>query len=258
MELNLGNARGVPGLTCACKTRVKSKTETTMRMKWMLTTFILMGMAALAGTAAKGQGGASEVGQPDKAAPGRSATKSEKQTDVGVSGYFAMTKATSGNGTQQTPTNAPGGMLELRHIQSTFIGYEMTFSYNPADQSYTPKSGACGFACANPPTKISGSAAEVALAYVVSKQMGNLRPFAVGGMGFYIATPGATPYGNNTSVRPAYVFGGGVDYSFGTHLGVRVQVRDNMYKAPNTSSIYPATGVFTYSLEPMGGVYYRF
>ena len=49
-----------------------------------------------------------------------------------------------------------------------------------------------------------------------------------------------------------------MDYSFGSRLGLRVQVRDNYYKAPNTSSIYPATGVFTYSLEPMGGVYYRF
>jgi len=267
-ELNLGNARGVPNLTCACKTRVKSKTETTMRMKWMLTTFILMGMAALTGTAAKGQGGAPEGGQPDKAGPARAEARSDKQTDVGLSGYFAMTKATAGNGTKQTPTNAPGGLVELRHIQSTFVGYELAFSFNPADQAFEPNGSACGLVCQNPvaptptnpnaQTRISGNAAEVSIDYVVSKKIGNLRPFAVGGMGFFIATPGATPYGNNTSVRPTYVFGGGVDYSFGTHLGVRVQVRDNMYKAPNTSSIYPATGVFTYSLEPMGGVYYRF
>jgi hypothetical protein len=227
-------------------------------MKWMLTTFILMGIAALTGSAAYGQGGAPEGGQSDKAAPGQAAARSVAQTDVGLSGLFAMTKATAGNGTQQTPTNAPGGMIELRHIQSTFVGYEMAVSYNPADQAYAPNPGACKLACANPPTKITGSAAEVSINYVVSKQMGSLRPFALGGMGFYIATPGPTPYGNNTAVRPTYVFGGGVDYSFGSHLGVRVQVRDNYYKAPNTSSIYPATGVFTYSLEPMGGVYYRF
>ena len=139
MEQNLGNARGTSCLICACKTRVKVKTETKMRMKWMLTTFILMGMAALTGTAAYGQAGAPEGGQPGKAAPARAAERSSAQTDVGVSGYFAMTKATSGNGTQQTPTNAPGGMLELRHIHSTLIGYEMAFSYNPADQAYVPK-----------------------------------------------------------------------------------------------------------------------
>ena len=57
MEQNLGNARGAFCLAYACKTRVDLKTETMMRMKWMLTTFILMGMAALTGTAAYGQAG---------------------------------------------------------------------------------------------------------------------------------------------------------------------------------------------------------
>jgi hypothetical protein len=153
-----------------------------------------------------------------------------------------MTNATGGNGTKQTPTNAPGGLVELRHIQNSFVGYEMAFSFNPADQSYAPNGLSCGLVCGNPnpPTKITGNAAEISLDYVVSKRIGNLRPFAVGGLGFYIAIPGAT------------------DYNFGSHLGVRVQVRENMYKAPNTSSIYPATGVFTYSLEPMGGVFCRF
>jgi hypothetical protein len=171
-----------------------------------------------------------------------------------------MTNATGGNGTKQTPTNAPGGLVELRHIQNSFVGYEMAFSFNPADQSYAPNGLSCGLVCGNPnpPTKITGNAAEISLDYVVSKRIGNLRPFAVGGLGFYIAIPGATPYGNNTAIRPVYVFGGGTDYNFGSHLGVRVQVRENMYKAPNTSSIYPATGVFTYSLEPMGGVFCRF
>jgi hypothetical protein len=250
------------GLSCrtyACKTRVKSKTEKKMRMKLMLNTFILMGIGALTGAAAYGQADAPDSGQAGKAAPAR-ASRSDRQTDIGASGYFAMTNATAGNGTKQTPTNAPGGLVELRHIQNSFVGYEMAFSFNPADQAYAPNGTACGLTCnnPNPPTKITGNAAEISIDYVVSKKMGNLRPFAVGGLGFFIAIPGPTPYGNNTAIRPTYVFGGGTDYNFGSHLGVRVQVRENMYKAPNTSAIYPATGVFTYSLEPMGGVFYRF
>ncbi len=229
-----------------------------MHKKWMLTTFILIGIAALSGAAAYGQGDASTSGQTGAKAKARSARGSESQWDIGGSVYEALTSGTSGNGTQQTPANGIGGMGELRHIVNSFVGYEMTVSYNPADQAYVPKAGACGFACQNPPTTINGNAAEVALDYVVSHKYGNLRPFAVGGLGVYIAVPGATPLGNNTSIRGAYVFGGGVDFDFSAHLGVRAQVRDNMYKAPNTSSIYPATGVFTQSLEPMGGVYYRF
>jgi hypothetical protein len=73
-----------------------------------------------------------------------------------------------------------------------------------------------------------------------------------------ITLPGATPLGNNTSIRGAYVFGGGAEYDFGNHFGVRGQYRGTFYKAPNISSIYPANGQFTLTSMPMGGVYYRF
>jgi hypothetical protein len=138
------------------------------------------------------------------------------------------------------------------------VGYEIAFSFNPADQTYGPKTGACAYACQNPVTKVDGNAAEFTADYVISHKVGNLRPFLVGGLGVFVAIPGATPLGNNTSMRGVYVYGGGVDYNIGSHLGVRGQFRANLYKAPNTSAIYPATGQFTQSLEPMGGVYYRF
>jgi len=241
-----------------CKTRVKSKTETMMRMKWMLTTFILIGMAALSGAAAYGQDNAPASGRSAAADKARSARESSSQWDIGGSFYEALTSSTGGNGTQQTPTNGMGGMAELRHIVKPLLGYEVSFGFNTADQAYAPRAGACGYACQNPPTKITGNAAQVSLDYVVSQKFGNLRPFAVAGVGVYIAVPGNTPLGNNTSIRGAYIFGGGVDYDVSRHLGIRAQFRDTMYKAPNTSSIYPATGVFTQSLEPMGGVYFRF
>ena len=239
------------------RTRVKSKTETMMRMKWMLTTFILIGMGALSGAAAYGQDNAPENGK-NTAAKARTAKESDSQWDIGGSFYEALTSGTSGNGTQQTPSNGMGGLAELRHIVKPLLGYELSFGFNTANQAYVPKAGACGFACQNPATAISGNAAQVSLDYLVSHKFGNLRPFAVAGVGVYIAVPGATPLGNNTSIRGAYIFGGGVDYEVSRHLGIRAQVRDTMYKAPNTSSIYPATGVFTQSLEPMGGVYFRF
>jgi opacity protein-like surface antigen len=240
---------------------VKSKTEKKMRMKWMLTTFILIGTAALTGAQANGQAGGQAStpagGQSGAAAPERHAA-SRIQTDVGLNGYEALTSATSGNGTQQTPSNGPGGMLELRQIVNPLVGYEMTFSINPSQQVYAPKAGACALACNNPPTTISAETMVVGFDYVISKPMGNLRPFLLGGLGAFIAIPGATPFGNNTAIRPAYIYGGGLDYSFSTHLGVRLQYRGNYYNAPNISSIYPATGKLTQSAEPMGGIFYRF
>ncbi len=224
------------------------KTEMKMRMKWMLTTLMVIAMAALTGAAANGQ---------DSAAKAKPAGP-RVDTDAGLSGYATFNSGTTGGGTKQTPTNSYGGMIELRQIRSNWVGYEMAVNFNPAAQKYAPAPGACLLACSNPVTSISGNAVEFTIDYIVSHQMGRVRPFAVGGTGFFITIPGATPYGNNTSIRGAYVGGGGLDYSIGDHLGIRLQYRETFYKAPNVSSIYPATGKLTQTGEPMGGVYYRF
>lgn len=63
------------------------------------------------------------------------------QTDVGISFYQAFNNSTSGNGVQQTVSNASGRMVELRHIQAPWIGYEVTFSLNPEDQTIAPVKG---------------------------------------------------------------------------------------------------------------------
>ncbi len=256
-ERGLGIFRDLVPMPRACNTRMKRKTETIMRTKRMLTTFIFFGMAALTAAAAYGQADAPASGQTGNNAKARAAASSS-QMDIGGSFYEALTSGTSGAGIHQTPSNSPGGMVELRYISSPLVGFELAVSVNPADQAYAPIAGACGLACNNPPTKITAIAVGTAVDYVVSKKVGNLRPFLAAGVGFFITVPGATPLGNNTSIRGAYIYGGGVDYNFSSHLGIRAQFRGNLYKAPNISAIYPATGVFTQSLEPMGGVYYRF
>ena len=69
------------------------------------------------------------------------------QTDVALSGYATFTSSTSGFGTEQTPHNSAGGMIELRHIVSPLVGFEGTLAFNPANQTYAPKAGACGYVC---------------------------------------------------------------------------------------------------------------
>lgn len=228
-----------------------------MRMKWMLTTLIFVGIAALTGAAAQDQAGAPASGQTPTAASQR-ASSGSRQTDFGLSGLYALTSGTSGLGTKQTPSNGAGGLVELRQIIKPLMGYDFAVTYNQAPQAYAPNPGACGLACNNPAVSLGGRAVGVTLAYVASRQFGSVRPFALAGVGFFIAIPDSTPLGNNTSIRGAYVYGGGVDWSTKGHLGVRLQCRANLYKAPNTSLIYPATGMFTQSIEPMGGVFWRF
>lgn len=219
-----------------------------MRKKWMQAVAAVIGMAALSSATAHAQGAAAQ----------QKAVASEAQTDVAASFYQAMTSSTSGNGTVQTPKNAMGGMLEVRHIHSSMIGYEFTYSFNPADQAFKPQVGNCGYRCNNQPLTITAGSNIIGLDWVFSKQYGNLRPFAVGGLGFTATVPSNSAYAANNTVRPTYIFGGGLDFALGGHFGVRAQVRDNIAKAPALSIYYSPTGAYTGIIQPMGGVYYRF
>lgn len=228
--------------------------------------FISIAILALGGAAAHSQGSSAQAAN-NRAQVSKS---SDSQTDIGVSGYEAMNSSTTANGVVQTPTNSPGGMLEIRHIQSSLIGYELTYGYHKADETIGPAPApSCGLSCANPTQKLTASASLVGLDWIFSKKIGNLRPFFAGGVGFFIDEPTAPRiqqsstvtvpgYGINDTTRIAWLYGGGVDYAFSEHLGIRAQYRGVMYKAPNLSMLFPAQGVYTTTSEPMGGIFYRF
>ncbi len=182
----------------------------------------------------------------------------QAQTDVALSGYRTITSSSSGFGTQQTPTDSEGGLFELRRIKNPLVGYEFEVSFNPANQAYAPKTGACGLVCAEPALSVSGKATQFGVNWVVSMKAGKLRPFALGGIGMMITVPGSSPYSVVTVVRPDFIYGGGVDWNFEKHFGLRLQVRGNMTKAPNLSALYTSTTAYTQIYEPMAGVFYRF
>jgi len=180
------------------------------------------------------------------------------QFDISLSGYEAFTSASSGHGTKQTPADSAGGMLEARYLVSSLVGFGMSFSFNPANQTFAPNGTSCEYQCANPATNLSAKASELALEWVPSLKIGRIRPFAIGGLGFFITVPSSSVIGTNSRVRPTYVFGGGLDFSLTSRFGIRLQYRDNVYKAPDLYTLYPATGAYTSSSEPMGGFFYRF
>ncbi len=219
-----------------------------MGKKWMQAVAALIAIAVWSSAAALAQG---------TAAPKKPAAV-QSQTDVAASFYQAMDTSTTGKGTVQKPKNAMGGMFELRHIHSNFIGYEFTYSFNPYDQYYTPDPGSCGYRCNNAPLTMTAGLNLFGFDWVFSKQYGAVRPFAVAGLGFAATVPNSTAYASNNSVRPAYIAGGGVDFAISDHFGVRAQVRDNLFKAPALSLYYSPTGAYTQVVQPMGGVFYRF
>ena len=213
---------------------------------------VMCGATASARTAARQT--ASSQGSASKEPAARSGVA---ETDLGVSVYRTFTASTMGNTTQQTPSNGNGAMVEFRHIESPLVGYEVSYGFNQADQTYAPNPGACGFDCNNPKVTRPADASQVGLDWIASMNRGHVSPFAVGGLGFFIVAPTQNLPPLNTVVRIMYTFGGGVDVGLLPHAGLRLQYRDNLYKAPDVDIDYGATDKFTQTGDAEVGVYFR-
>ncbi len=226
-----------------------------MQMKWMKIALFCLGTAAVSAVAAQAQN-AQPSSRP--AQPAARASQVQPETDVAFTGFYAINKSSTGRGTTQTVDNSAGGMVNFRHISSPFIGFEGYYGYSSIHETFAPTPGACGFTCNNAPEKAPTKLSQAGIAWVITHQMGKMEPFAEGGITFMIFEPNNDVFNNNSVVRLGYTIGGGTDMAVSPRFGVRLQVRDIIYKQPNLVFGYAATGNFTNSVQPMGGVYFRF
>ena len=217
-----------------------------MRKRQFCTVFLLAALAAL--------GVAVAAAQPDIPHP-------VSRTDVAVSLYGAFNEKTTGNEIAQSPSNAAGGMIELRHIANPIFGFEATYSFNRANQVYNSLAGntSCPSSpCASVPATVSANAHEVTGDWVPSIRIANLRPFAVLGVGLLLNVPSSGQTNTSTSTKPVYVYGAGLDWGLLPHIGLRFQYRGNLYQAPDVTRLYTSSGAFTHTAGPMIGAYFRF
>jgi opacity protein-like surface antigen len=182
------------------------------------------------------------------------------QTDLALSLYGAFHGTTNGNGTVQSPANSAGGIVELRHISNPLGGYELTYSYNRANQTYSlePGVGTCVAGVPCTATTVKANAHEVTADYLVSVHVANLRPFVLGGVGLIFNQPVSGQSSTNSSTKPVFVYGAGLDWGLFPHIGLRFQYRGNLYQAPDLTQLYTSTDKFTHTAEPMIGAYIRF
>jgi len=195
------------------------------------------------------------------------AASAQAQTDVALSIYGAFNGSTSGNNVRQSPSNQAGGMLELRHISNPLMGFDVTYSFNRANQAYAytgaiPAGLSCPITggCPSPPVPVavSANAHELTGDYIVSVHLANLRPFVLGGAGLLFNQPTSGQSNTQSATKPVFVYGAGLDWGLLPHIGLRLQYRGNLYKAPDLTTAFSSTGAFEHSAEPMIGAYLRF
>lgn len=206
------------------------------------------------------------------------ATTMPAQTSVALSLYGAFSGTTTGNGTAQSPANQAGGIIELRHIANPIEGFEASYSYNRANQTFTtaPEAIACpASGCTISTESVRANAHELALGWVPSFGIGSFRPFGLLGLGLLVNVPTesqapvtttnsqsqsttTTTSPTSTSTKFVYVYGAGIDWGLLPHLGLRFQYRGNLYQTPNVTKLFTSVNTFTHTSEPMIGAYLNF
>ena len=210
------------------------------------TSFMRMAVLAVAAAVSSASAGA-QVAEVSKLS----------ETDLALSLYGAFSERTTGDGIVQSPSNAAGGIVEVRRIVNPLIGYEGTYSFNRANQVYLP-TVTCGVPCATISAQaVSADAHEVTGDWVASLKILAVRPFALAGGGILFNQPVGGQPSTTSSTKAVFVYGAGLDWGLLPHLGLRLQYRGNLYRAPDLTTVVGSSDAFTHTAEPMIGVYLR-
>ncbi len=177
--------------------------------------------------------------------------------DLGISGIGAFTKDVSGTNTfgvklTQNTSNTFGALGTIRYTKSPWIGGEFNFAYARYTQNFSNYivGGAqtnateytLGYA-AHPPHLILGA-----------------QPFIAGGAGStaFRPTPGGGQ-GLSAQARMTYYYAVGAEKSvLSPHFGLRVQLRQTFFKAPDFGQNYLTIQQHTWTFEPGAGFYLKF
>jgi hypothetical protein len=188
--------------------------------------------------------------------------KQLSRIDFAVSGAGQFNKASTGTAIVQTvpttvnlsPGNTLGALLTLRYVKSPLLGMEFNYGYARYTDTFTP------FAT-QPFAGVQQNASEYTFGYVAhARPFFGVVPFASAGVGTIVFRP--TPGGGEgltNQARAAYYYAVGAEQTvLSPHFGIRVQVRQVFFKAPDFETNYLTIQQHTSTIEPGIGFFLRF
>jgi outer membrane immunogenic protein len=183
-----------------------------------------------------------------------SAVAQEKRSEISVQGTGFFTKSSEGNGIQNDVTNTGGFLVGYRHSINHWLAGEANYGYSRNTQIYS------GLA----PSRVQSNVHEASGAAVVKLPplLFLLHPFVLGGGGVLVFdptdNPGGTVAGASEQTRGTFLYGGGVDCPLSHHLGLRLEYRGFIYKAPDFNVASLNTDSWTHIAQPSAGIVFRF
>jgi hypothetical protein len=187
------------------------------------------------------------------------AAQEEGHFDFSVSGGAAFSKTSTANsGTVSLkPTNSLVIVGGVRYRFNHLHAIELNIGHTSNSQVFTV-----------PPNslRVKTDITEYGGAYVLTPfRRGKLDPFLFAGLGGLRFSPGKqyidgvqSIFGATGETALTYVYGGGTDYIIWRGLGLRVQYRGLLYKAPDFGRSILFTGARGHMAEPMAGIVVKF
>lgn len=180
----------------------------------------------------------------------------EGKADIAISGTAVLTKDSSGNGIDQAVTNSGGILGSFRYQFRHNAAIELNYGYTRNSQIYT-NGNAFTF------QEQQANVHELTAAYVYQfDRRKKLNPFVLGGGGLLLFRPRTAsthslvdPQNDNEGT---FLFGVGANYRLTDALGIRVQFRGLIYKAPDFGVAAASTGAWALTGEPSIGLTLRF
>ena len=182
----------------------------------------------------------------------------QQRNSVSISALGSLPTSTSTSNYQQNPSSGAGFMIDFTHMLTPLFGYNVSYTYRAANQDYICASSSCPSGYPNGQS-VTAKADTVTGNIVFSLPISRFKTFALAGgglTGFYPPYAHQNPTQNDLAT--VFDYGVGMDYPLMAHIGLRVQYRGMIYKAPMVSTFFVPTGGTVHDAEPMAGIYYSF
>jgi opacity protein-like surface antigen len=175
--------------------------------------------------------------------------------EIAVQGTGFFTKDSQQNGTLEHSTNTGGFLLNYRFHINGWLAAEGSYGYDRNTQESFSPGG-------NTAIKANVHQATGALVADIPVSFYRMRPYVLAGAGALVFDPtgntGTFVSGAQRQARPAFVYGGGVDYSLVRHIALRLEYRGYVYDRPDFGIAGLSSNILTHSAEPSAGLVFHF
>jgi opacity protein-like surface antigen len=175
--------------------------------------------------------------------------------EIAVQGTGFFTKDSQQNGTLEHATNTGGFLLNYRFHINGWLAAEASYGYDRNTQESFSSGG-------NTAIQANVHQATGALVADIPISFHRLRPYVLAGAGALVFDPtgnaGAFVSGAQRQARPAFIYGGGVDYRLVRHVALRVEYRGFVYDRPDFGVAALSSNITTHTAEPSAGLVFHF